>query len=294
MALPWRTSLSPEELRADFDQLQASLQRIGTAPNVSPNLAEATNELRRTLALFDAPLPAEADQLRRLEVGLFGGLDALLARIAKLARLEPLAPDALDGPLKGRYLASDGRWRIEIAGADGIAASRFAVAVRKAAPLAVGPALAPYAASSPWPKPLAMAGAFAALLVFLIGFRRIPNILAAAASFATTLFLFVGLMAVAGVTPTFASLPVFLIYLVASVGSIGGGWLSGSLIKRGWSAKAARKTAMLICALAVVPIVFASKANSLWVATALIAVATLMGTEIEGILQAALEAISGS
>jgi len=67
--------------------------------------------------------------------------------------------------------------------------------------------------------------------------------------------------------------PVFLIYLVASVGSIGGGWLSGSLIKRGWSTNAARKTAMLTCALAVVPIVFASKANNLWVATALVALA---------------------
>jgi ACS family hexuronate transporter-like MFS transporter len=67
-------------------------------------------------------------------------------------------------------------------------------------------------------------------------------------------------------------LPVFLIYLVASVGSIGGGWLSGWLIKRGWSANAAR-TAMLLFALAVVPIVFASKANNLWVATALVALA---------------------
>jgi len=67
--------------------------------------------------------------------------------------------------------------------------------------------------------------------------------------------------------------PVLLIYMVASVGSIGGGWLSGWLINRGWSANAARKTAMLIFALAVVPIVFASKANNLWLATALIALA---------------------
>jgi len=67
--------------------------------------------------------------------------------------------------------------------------------------------------------------------------------------------------------------PVFLIYLVASVGSVGGGWLSGWLIKRGWSTNAARKTAMLIFALAVVPIVFASKANNLWLATALVALA---------------------
>jgi ACS family hexuronate transporter-like MFS transporter len=67
--------------------------------------------------------------------------------------------------------------------------------------------------------------------------------------------------------------PVFLIYLVASVGSVGGGWLSGWLIQRGWSVNAARKTAMLIFALAVVPIVFASKADNLWLATALVALA---------------------
>jgi ACS family hexuronate transporter-like MFS transporter len=68
-------------------------------------------------------------------------------------------------------------------------------------------------------------------------------------------------------------LPVFIIYLVASVGSIGGGWLSGWLLKRGWSTNAARKTTMLIFALAVVPIVFASKANNLWLATALVSLA---------------------
>ena len=68
-------------------------------------------------------------------------------------------------------------------------------------------------------------------------------------------------------------LPVFVIYMVASVGSIGGGWLSGWLLRKGWSTNAARKTAMLIFALAVVPIVFASQATNLWVATALVAIA---------------------
>jgi len=67
--------------------------------------------------------------------------------------------------------------------------------------------------------------------------------------------------------------PVFVIYLVASVGSVGGGWLSGWLLRKGWSTNAARKTAMLIFALAVVPIVFASGAGNIWVATMLVAVA---------------------
>ncbi|MBM3838354.1 MAG: MFS transporter [Verrucomicrobia bacterium] len=68
-------------------------------------------------------------------------------------------------------------------------------------------------------------------------------------------------------------LPLVVIYLVADVGSIGGGWISSALIKRGWSVNAARKTAMLICALSVVPIIFAAEASSLWVAVALVSLA---------------------
>jgi ACS family hexuronate transporter-like MFS transporter len=67
--------------------------------------------------------------------------------------------------------------------------------------------------------------------------------------------------------------PLVVIYLVADVGSIGGGWLSSTLIKRGWSVNAGRKTAMLVCALAVVPMMFASGARELWLAVGLISVA---------------------
>jgi len=68
-------------------------------------------------------------------------------------------------------------------------------------------------------------------------------------------------------------LPLAIIYIIADVGSIGGGWISGALIKRGWSINAGRKIAMLICALAVVPIIFASTTSNLWVAVILIGIA---------------------
>jgi ACS family hexuronate transporter-like MFS transporter len=68
-------------------------------------------------------------------------------------------------------------------------------------------------------------------------------------------------------------LPLVVVYLVADVGSIGGGWLSTHLIKRGWSVNAARKTAMLVCALAVVPMLFAAQAKNLWVAVGLVSLA---------------------
>ena len=68
-------------------------------------------------------------------------------------------------------------------------------------------------------------------------------------------------------------LPLVVIYLIADVGSIGGGWLSSALINRGWSVNAARKTAMLTCALAVVPIVLASRTHNLWTAVLLVGLA---------------------
>jgi len=68
--------------------------------------------------------------------------------------------------------------------------------------------------------------------------------------------------------------PIIVIYIVADIGSVGGGWLSSTLIKRGWSVHAARKTAMLVCAIAVVPIVFAASVQSMWGAVALISLAT--------------------
>ena len=67
--------------------------------------------------------------------------------------------------------------------------------------------------------------------------------------------------------------PLIAIYVIADIGSIGGGWLSSSLLKRGWSTNRARKTAMLICALLVTPIVFASGAKSLWLAVGLVGLA---------------------
>jgi len=70
-----------------------------------------------------------------------------------------------------------------------------------------------------------------------------------------------------------SGLPLVVIYLVADIGSIGGGWLSSWLLSRGWSVNAARKTAMLLCALAVVPMMWAGRVASLWGAVSLIALA---------------------
>jgi MFS transporter, ACS family, hexuronate transporter len=68
-------------------------------------------------------------------------------------------------------------------------------------------------------------------------------------------------------------LPLIAVYLISDVGSIAGGWLSSTLIKRGWTINRARKTAMLICAVSVTPIVFAGRASNVWVAVLLVGLA---------------------
>jgi ACS family hexuronate transporter-like MFS transporter len=68
--------------------------------------------------------------------------------------------------------------------------------------------------------------------------------------------------------------PLACVYLSADVGSIGGGWLSSSLLKHGWSSSAARKTAMLVCALAVTAVIFVPfAAGHLWTTVALVSIA---------------------
>jgi ACS family hexuronate transporter-like MFS transporter len=67
--------------------------------------------------------------------------------------------------------------------------------------------------------------------------------------------------------------PLVVIYNGATVGSLFGGALSSWMLKRGASVNRARKLAMLVCALAVVPIIAAAHAKNLWTAVLLITIA---------------------
>jgi ACS family hexuronate transporter-like MFS transporter len=68
--------------------------------------------------------------------------------------------------------------------------------------------------------------------------------------------------------------PLVAVYLLSNVGSITGGWLSGALMKRGFSLNAGRKLAMLICAAFALPVAFAMYADNLWVAVLVVGLAT--------------------
>ena len=68
-------------------------------------------------------------------------------------------------------------------------------------------------------------------------------------------------------------LPVVMVYVIATVGSIGGGGISSVLLKRGKSLNVSRKTALLICALCVVPVFSAPFLHNLWSVVAVVGLA---------------------
>ena len=68
--------------------------------------------------------------------------------------------------------------------------------------------------------------------------------------------------------------PLIVVYAMADIGSVGGGWLSGALIKRGWSVNRGRKITLLTAAVLIVPTMMAPRVGALWTAVAIVGVAT--------------------
>jgi ACS family hexuronate transporter-like MFS transporter len=76
-----------------------------------------------------------------------------------------------------------------------------------------------------------------------------------------------------GVDIKSVGLPLIVIYCMASVGSIGGGWMASVFVRGGWSMNVGRKMSLLLCGLCVLPVMFAPSLNREWAVVALIGVA---------------------
>jgi MFS transporter, ACS family, hexuronate transporter len=68
-------------------------------------------------------------------------------------------------------------------------------------------------------------------------------------------------------------LPLVVIYAVTCLGSIFGGALSAWFLKKGWTVNRARKTASLLCACCTLPVIFAPRVDSVWLAAGFFALA---------------------
>ncbi len=68
-------------------------------------------------------------------------------------------------------------------------------------------------------------------------------------------------------------LPMIAMYLLADVGSIVGGWFSSKLIHSGYTPNFARKVTMLLSGCCVLPLLFVTSLDNMWLAVALIGLA---------------------
>ncbi|MBO0861328.1 MAG: MFS transporter [Chloracidobacterium sp.] len=63
------------------------------------------------------------------------------------------------------------------------------------------------------------------------------------------------------------------VYVIADVGSVGGGWMSSTLIKRGWTTNWARKLSLLVFAVVMPLVIVAYYAKNAWTAAILVGIA---------------------
>src|SRR5690606_28516032 len=78
-----------------------------------------------------------------------------------------------------------------------------------------------------------------------------------------------------GIVGTDIMFPIALVYLLSTVGSIGGGYLPLFFVNKGWTVFRSRKTSMLIYAICVIPVVFSQYLGTfdMWYAVIIVGIA---------------------
>ena len=150
----------------------AEIERL--AATAEGTLAEPGARLAAALA----GLPRDAASLERVERAWIAGLPGVLERMAQSVGAEPVALEDLPAPMAERYLAPDGRARVEIIPSedlrDAAARQRFVDAVLPLAPATVGTPISITAGGRAVKQAFGEAGAYAlaAIVVLLLVLLR--------------------------------------------------------------------------------------------------------------------------
>jgi len=87
-----------------------------------------------------------------------------------------------------------------------------------------------------------------------------------------------------GLTKEELAYPLTVVYALAAVLSIAGGWLSSFFVKKGWTINASRKVPMLICVALALPVILIRFSHDVWLSVGIIAVAAAAQTIWKGVL----------
>ena len=214
---------TPEELRQSLEGLKATLLVTENAAGVSAALRQAAGDLRRTLVLFDSPMPASDAAVAKLDRALFQGLPAMLQRIAGLSRLPPVTVADLDPEIRNRFLGPGGLRRIEVRAKPDVDAAAFMAALNQALPPG-GMLRAPPQGTSGVGLNFAitLAAAFVIAAAFLCGWIRRPGgILAALLALAAAPLALTALLRVFGIALAPAMLSLLPLWLAILGGALG-------------------------------------------------------------------------
>ena len=101
-------------LRSSFNRFKEQLSVIEKSDSADASLKKSAAQLRVSLDRLDWPQPLDDERLRRLEQAIFAKLPSTIQRISGLANASPITVETLDAGIRSRYLATDGRWRLEV------------------------------------------------------------------------------------------------------------------------------------------------------------------------------------
>ncbi|MBG1232073.1 hypothetical protein [Aestuariivirga litoralis] len=113
------------DLKYQIDSLQQSLQKIATAATAKPDLKDAADAFRRSLAILAAT--GNDDQLAHLENRLFGGFNRLADRADALASAEVPDLDHLPDELHAVFGNAGGPYRLQVTPAENVSNAELAI-----------------------------------------------------------------------------------------------------------------------------------------------------------------------
>jgi hopanoid biosynthesis associated RND transporter like protein HpnN len=105
---------SAAQLRASLDKLLGHLTVIESADGTRGRVQHALKTLISSLTRLVQAGKLDEAGLRSLERALFVKLPTMVQRVSTLANAEPVTTRNIDPALRNRFVAEDGRWRLEV------------------------------------------------------------------------------------------------------------------------------------------------------------------------------------
>jgi predicted RND superfamily exporter protein len=157
---------------------------MAQAETITPQIRSAAARLEQALAAFMAANQSSPDRIQALEISLVQGFPALFETTRQLTSLSRVTADTVDKGLRRRFIAPDGRWRLNVLPRgdmlDPVQQAQFVNAVLEISPHATGAPVEITGATQVVKSSMSMAVVISLVLVLIVTFvilRRVGDVL---------------------------------------------------------------------------------------------------------------------